>query len=409
MLLLFPEAHGQGRLTLEDCYDRAEQNYPVIRHRDLIEKTKELSLENASRESLPQISFGGQATYQSEVTQIPIEMPGIEPLSKDQYRVFGEISQTLYHGGLVDKQKASEAMNASIEQQKIGVELYQLRNRINELYFGILLLQEQASQGELLRQDLTAALKKTEASILNGTALKTAADVLRAELLRVDQRLIEMESSQSAYRDVLALFINESINDKTQLEKPSFSLTSGSVDRPELSLFEMQKKSLEVSHSLRLARKRPRVELFVQGGYGRPGLNMLENSFSFYGLGGLRFSWRLSGYYTSGNEREILGLRQQSIDVQRETFLFNTGASVRQHEREIARFRRLMDVDDQIIALRKSIRETAAVQLEKGVITSTDFIQEINAEDQAKQNRVLHEIQWLMAQAKYQFSSGQTQ
>jgi outer membrane protein TolC len=407
LLLFLPEVHGQTVLSLQDCYNRAIENYPLIKQRYLIERTRTLSIENASRAALPNVMLGGQATYQSEVTQIPGDMPGVKPLSRDQYRVFGEISQTLYHGGLVNQHKATEEINANIEQQKLDVDLYQIKNRINDLYFGILLLQEQASQSELVRQDLNAALKKTEAAIVNGTALKSAGDVLRAEVLLVDQRVIEMQSAERAYRDILALFINQTIDDETQLTKPVFTRTIGSIDRPELKLFEAQKKSAEANYSLFQARKKPRVELYIQGGYGRPGLNMLENSFTLYGLGGLRFSWLLSGYYTTRNEKEIFTLRQQSIDIQKEAFLFNTDLSIRQHESEIAKYRRLMDVDDQIISLRKNIRETAAVQLEQGVITSTDFIREVNAEDQAKKNRLLHEIQWLTAEARYQFSFGQ--
>lgn len=405
-MLLALEARSQV-LTLQDCYERAEQNYPVVRQRGLIERTKALSLQIASRRSLPRIGLGGQATYQSEVTQIPVDLPGVEPLNKDQYRVFGEISQVVYNGGVVNRQQASEEMSADIEHRQIEVELYQLKERINDLYFGILLLQEQAAQVKLVKQDLSAAMKKTEAAVANGAALRSGTDVLRAELLEVDQRLIEMESARHSYRDVLALFINQQIDDATDFAKPSFTLKSGSIERPELKLFAARKRGAEASYAILAARRRPHVELFIQGGYGRPGLNMLENSFNFYGLGGLRFSWLLSGYYTSGNEKELLRLRHESIDVQKDAFVFNTDLKSRQHEREIAKFRQLMDVDDQIISLRKNIRETAAAQLEEGVITPTDFIREVNSEDQAKQNRVLHEIQWLMAQARYLFNSGQ--
>lgn len=407
LLLLIPEVHGQAVLTLEDCYERARHNYPLVSERDLIEKTKLLTLENISKGSLPHVSFGAQATYQSDVTQIPLDIPGVEPLSKDQYRVFGEISQTLYGGGLIHKKKEIQTLSAELGQQEVTVDLYQLRSRINDLYFGILLLQEQVLQSALVKEELNAVLKKTQVAIENGTALRSAADVLQAELLRVDQRIIEMESAEKTYRDILGLFIHETINDDTQLAKPSFSLTSEPIGRPELDLFDIQKKSLEANYGSQLALRKPRFELFVQGGYGRPGLNMLDNSFDFYGLGGLRFSWVLSSAYTSRNDRETFTLRQQSVDVKKQTFLFNTGLSLRQHESDISKYRRLIEVDDRIISLRKNVRETAAVQLEEGVITSTDFIQEVNAEDQAKQNRVLHEIQWLMAQAGYQFTSGQ--
>ncbi|MEX2234792.1 MAG: TolC family protein [Cyclobacteriaceae bacterium] len=410
-LLLIPlltlQAWSQAALTLQECYERAETNYPLIRQRELLEQTKNLSIENVLKGYLPQITIGGQGTYQSEVTQIPVEMPGVEPLSNDQYRIFGEVSQTLYHGGLVSQQRKMEEVNAAIEERKLAVDLYQLKNRINELFFGILFLQAQTVQSELIKDDINAGLKRTEAAIANGTAIRSGADVLRAELLRIEQRIIEMQSSENTYREILGIFIKAKVDETTLLQKPQFNTAPSTISRPELALFDAQKQSIEINNALLSARRRPRMELFVQGGYGRPGLNMLENSFNFYYLGGIRFSWLLSGYYTFRREKEVLNLRQRSLDVQKETFLFNTGLTINQHDAEVAKLRRLIEVDDEIIALRSRVRQTAEIQLEEGVITPTDFMREVNAEDQAKQNLALHETQLMMSQAKYQFASGQ--
>lgn len=405
-LLSATVAWGQRSLTIEECYERAEANYPLTAQRGLIEKTKAFSIGNASKSHRPQIMLGGQATYQSDVTQIPLEMPGIEPLDKDQYRFFGEISQTLYHGGLVGEQKKSEEVNGEMELQKLEVELYQLRNRINELFFGILLLQDQISQSRLVKDDLGEALKKTEAGIRNGTVLRSAAEVLRAEILRVDQRIIELESAEKSFREILGMFMNQPLEDNTILRRPEW-IAGSDINRPELRLFELQKQGIESNRLLLSARRRPRVELFLQSGYGRPALNMLDNSFDFYYLGGIRFQWMLSGYYTLRRENEILDLRQQSLDIQKETFLFNTRLTSRQHDAEIAKLQQLIRVDEEIIALRESVRKTASAQLEAGVISSADYIREVNAADQAKQNRVLHETQLLMAQAKLRFTTGQ--
>lgn len=406
ILLLTPFAYSQARLTIDECYERAETNYPLIRQRELIQKSKAFSIENASKGYLPQISISGQATYQSDVTQIPFEMPGVEPLSKDQYKVFGEIAQTLYQGGLVKQQLQMEKINAVVEEEKLAVELYQLKNRINELFFGILLIQEQTAQSELVKQDITSGLKKTEAAIAYGSAIRSSADVLQAELLRVDQRIIELQSAQNAYKEILGLFINQEIDDNTVLQKPEMNSDSKTINRSELSLFDYQKQSIDINRAMLSARKKPRIELFLQGGYGRPALNMLENQVDFFYLGGVRFNWLLSGFYTFGKEKQMLNLRQQSLDVQKEIFLFNTGLTLNQHDAEITKLQRLIQVDEEIITLRTRIKQTASVQLEQGVISSTDYIREVNAEDQAKQNRVLHETQLLMAKAKYQFTSG---
>lgn len=407
-MLIIPFAFAQEELTIGECYERAESNYPLIRQRALIAKSKAYSIENASKGVLPQIMIGGQATYQSDVTQVPFSMPGmeIETLSKDQYKVFGEVSQTLYNGGVVRQQKQLEEVNGRVEEQKLEVELYQLKNRINELYFGVLLIREQIAQSELVKQDIASGLKKTEASIANGTALKSAGDVLRAELLKTDQRIIELQATGEAYREMLGLFINQQVNENTVLEKPQAETPTKEIRRPELALYTLQQQNIDVSRALLSARKRPKIELFVQGGYGRPALNMLKNSFDMYYIGGVRFSWMLSGFYTFEKEKQILDLRRQSLDAQKETFLFNTRLTLGQQDTEITKLQRLIAVDRDIITLRTQVKQTASAQLEQGAITSTDYVREVNAEDQAKQNLALHETQLLMASAKHQFTSG---
>jgi outer membrane protein TolC len=400
------EIQGQAILTLTECHERAEASYPLIKQKSLIAKSKNFSIKNASKALLPQIMLSGQATYQSDVTQIPVEMPGIEPLSKDQYKVSGEISQTLYNGGMIKYQKELEEINGTIEEQKLGVELYQIKNRVNDLFLGILFLQEQIAQSELVRADIASGIKKTQAAIAGGVALKSAGDVLTAESLRIDQRIIELQSTQSAYRKMLGLFIDQDIDSNTVFEKPSVTRPSPEIRRPELSLYDNQKASLERNRDILAARRKPKVDLFVQGGYGRPALNMLENKFDLYYIGGVRFSWLLSGFYTLNNEKQILDLRGQSLDVQKETFLFNTNLTLGQQNTEISKLERLIQTDREIITLRVRIRETASIQLEEGTITSADYIRELNAEDQARQNLVLHETQLLMATIKHQFISG---
>jgi outer membrane protein TolC len=307
----------------------------------------------------------------------------------------------------VRQQKKAEEVNAVVESQKLDVDIYQLRDRINDLFFGILLMKEQIAQSELMKNDLSSALKKVQASIQHGTALRSQGDILQAELLRIDQRIIELQSAEASFREILGMFTDHLVGNSTILAKPEWTMGSDSIRRPELNLFGLQKQGIEANRALLSARKKPRIELFLQGGYGRPALNMLENSFDLYYIGGIRFNWLLSGYYTFRRENEILDLRQQSLDVQKETFLFNTNLTRSQHDAEIAKLQRLIQADDEIIMLRMRVMETASVQLEEGVISANDYIREVNAADQAKQNRALHEAQRLIAQAKYRFTTGQ--
>lgn len=399
-------AHSQSVLTLKACYEAARTHYPLSRQQELLEKTKAFTIQNAAKGKLPALQLGAQATYQSEVTQIPIEMPGVEPLSKDQYRVFGEVVQTLYQGGLVGHQADAAALETSVEQAELEVKLYQLEGRINELFFGVLLLREQQKQIALAQADLEAALRKAHAALANGTALPSSAEVLQAELLKVKQRIIEMQASEATFSQMLGAFTGIEIGEDTQLEWPAFTALPATLDRPEQTVFRLQRQRLETGRALLSARQKPRLELFLQGGYGRPGLNMLEDKFGFYYLGGMRLAWRLSGFYTFKNEKEIFSLRSRAVDIAEQTFEFNTALDIGRNHAEIGKLRRLIEVDDEIIVLRTSVRKTAEAQLDEGVISATDYVQEVNAENQARQSRVLHEIQLRNAQADLRFTAG---
>lgn len=399
--------HAQS-LTIETCYSLAAENYPLVKQRELLAKSNEYTLQNLSKGYLPQLTVAGQATYQSEVTQVPISLPGMDipTLSKDQYKFYGEVNQTLFDGGVIKQQKLTQQSNLEVEQQKLEVELYKIKERINQLFFGMLLVDEQIHQTELLKQDINLGLKKTEAAIANGTAFKSSADVLRAELLNADQHTTELKAARSAYAEMLGLFINRPLDANVTVEKPKTLTLSSDINCPEITLYESQNKTINAQYKLLTARNLPKLNLFVQGGYGRPALNMLSNDFEAYYIGGVRLNWSLSGLYTLKKDKALLDLNRKTIAVQKETFLFNTNYSLRQQSAEVNKYTELLTSDNDIIALRTSVKQTASVQLENGVITSNDYLREVNAEDKARQNKIVHEIQLLMAQYSQQTTTG---
>lgn len=399
-------AQSQTSLTIDEAYRLAKDNYPLVKQMALIEKTKEYSIENANKGYLPQLNINGQGTYQSDVTSISI--PGVTTisLSKDQYRLYGEISQTVTDGGIIKQQKELVKASAETEQQKIEVELYKLKDRINQLFFGILLIDAQIEQTELLKKDIQAGIDKTNAAIANGTALKSNADNLKAELLKINQRTIELLFNRKEYADMLAFFIAQRLDENTKFITPIIRPVSTGINRPELKLYEAQKKSFDIQNNLITAKNLPKLGLFFQGGYGRPGLNFLNNDFVTYYIAGVRLNWGLGGLYTAKNDRNLLKINQQTIDVQKEVFLFNTNLSLSQQNSEISKFQKLVYSDDEIIILRESIKITAKSQLENGAITSSDYLIYVNAEDQARQNRLLHQVQLGLAQYNFQTTSG---
>ena len=401
-------AQQSNSLSLDNCLEMAKQNYPLIRQYTLIEKTKEYSIANAQKAYLPQFNVAGQATYQSAVTQIPISLPSVDipTMSKDQYKLYGEVSQSITDLFIVKDQKEYINANSEIEVQKTEVELYKLRERINNLYFGIFLIDAQIKQTELLKKDIQSGIEKTNVAIANGVALKSTADNLKAELLKADQRTIELKATRKGYADMLALFIGNPIDENTVLEKPHRQMLTNTINRPELKLFDLQKKSFDVQEKLITAKNLPRLSAFFQGGLGRPGLNMLDNDFQGYYIGGLRLSWNITGFYTYKNEKKMLANSQSMIDIQRETFLFNTNLTLKHQNADITKMRELIETDKRIVTLRESVKNTTQNQLTYGTATTNDYLIAVNAEDQAKQNLILHEIQLLMTEYNTQTTAG---
>jgi outer membrane protein TolC len=388
-------------LTLESCYDLAKQNYPLVKQRELIKKAGEYSVDNISKGYLPQVSVNGQYTYQSDVTKIPISIPGVSvpTIDKDQYKIYGEVVQPITDLITVKQQKNLQRSAVQTQEQNLEVELYKLKERVNQLYFGVLLVNEQMVQNELLKKDIQSGIDRIVAALANGTDYKSSVNKLKAELLKAKQRDIELKNSRKAYLDMLGLFINQTPSENTILEKPRLLAGSEGINRPELISFESQKRSFDLQKKLANSKSYPKLSLFFQGGWGKPSpVNMLSNEFKEYYIGGARLNWSFTSLYTNRKEKKILDLNKNLVDAQKETFLFNTNFSVKQQNAEMGKLAELLISDKEIIELRSSVKTTSAVQLENGIITSNDYIKEVNAEDQARQAMLLHEIQLLMAQ-----------
>lgn len=405
-------AQTNNELTIDSCYAKAKRNYPLVKQYDLIEKSKTYSLDNVSKGYLPQVNIGGQATYQSDVTQptlnqnLPGALPIFETISKDQYKVYGEIVQPITDLFTLTNQKEMVEKNAEIEQQKLEVELYKLRGQIDQIYFGMLMIDEQVKQNEILKKDIQVGIEKTTAAIANGIALKSNLDLLKAEMLKANQRTIELKAGRQSYADMLALFIGQPVNGNTAIAKPAMPAFSPTINRPELEMFEKQKQIYDIQGNIVNAKNLPRFSLFFQSGMGRPALNMLSDDFDFFYIGGLRLNWNLINFYTSKNEKKLLGFNQNGLDIQKETFLFNTTLVVKQQLNEITKIEELIKTDLEIIELRESVKTTAQRQLANGVITTNDYLTYVNAEDQARQNLLLHQTQLLLVLYNNQTTTG---
>lgn len=403
-------AQTPGKITIEKAYELARNNYPLTKRRNLIALTSDYSVSNAAKGYLPSLSVNGQATYQSAVTTFPFSLPikgfVLPAYSRDQYRITAELDQAIYDGGVIGNQQQAAKTNAAIQQRGLEVELYTIYGRVNELFFGVLLLDEQLKENDLLKQDIQNGIDKAKALVANGTAYRSSVDELRAQLLQAEQARIELIAIRKAYLTMLGLFIGMPLDENTMIEKPVEPALSDQVNRPELSYYEAEKKGYDVQEQFLNTQLRPKLGFFTQGGYGRPGLNPLSNDFQWYYIGGLKLSWSFNSLYTLKKQKKILEIGKESLDIDKETFLFNTALTQKQQLSDIAKYAELFKKDDAIIRLRESVKNASAAQLENGVLSAHDYINEVNAEDGAKQNLILHQVELLQEQYNYQNTMG---
>lgn len=398
-----------AQLTIEACHEKARQNYPLIKRSGLIEKSQNYNLSNVSKGYLPQFSVSAKATYQSDVTGLPISVPGvnIQSLSNDQYGVTLDVNQTVWDGGVISAKKEIAKTSSSVAMKQLEVTLYSINDRVNQLYFGILLLDGKIQQNKLLQEELERNFNLISSYIQNGVANQSDLDAIKVEQLKSIQTQIHLTSNRKAYVDMLSVLIGEPIGEGVVLAKPSINnrLLSGYIERPELHLFDSQYNDLEMQKRLIKTGYMPKLGLFVTGGYGKPGLNMLEDKFAAYYMGGIRLSWNLGGLYTEKNDRRLIEANQSSLIAEKETFLFNTNLEVTQEQSEIKRNKDLLKYDDEIIILRNNVKMSAEVKVANGTLTVTDLMREINAEDLAKQEKIQHEIELLLSIYNLKFTT----
>ena len=404
-LFLFIQSNLNAQnVTVETCQIKAIANYPLVKQYGLIEQTSQFNISNANKGYLPQLSLSAKATYQSAVTQIPAVLGqklgiALPSLAKDQYQAVLEASQVIWDGGVISSQNKTTHAGTEVEKQKLEVDLYALKDRVNQLFFGILLLNEQLKQNDILENDLTTNYDRLDAYKQNGIANQADIDAVHVEQLNAVQRNEDLKSTRKTYCMMLSALTGIIINDRTELTKPVADLTilkDTMNRRPEISLFEAQNKLYESQKSLLNAGNLPKLGAFIQGGYGQPGLNMFTIGFSPFYIGGLRLSWNISGLYSQKNNISKLEISRKTVDIQKETFLFNNNLITKQQQNEIIKLQSTLSNDDEIIRLRVNIKKAATAKMENGTASVSDLIREINAENQARQLKSLHEIQLLM-------------
>lgn len=396
--------------TLEECQQAAERNYPLIRQYGLIEKTTELTVANIQKGWLPQVSASAQATYQSDVVGFPEQMQALyqqmglnmKGLTKDQYRVGIDVSQTIYDGGAISSQKAVAREQGKVQAAQNEVNIYNVRKRVNEMYFSLLMLDEQILLNHDLQELFNGNEQKLASMVRRGTAAESDLQNVKAERLNVVQQATSLESQKRMLQRMLSTFCGIEVKEVAKPALQASTLTSPqreAVARPEMRLFDAQLNLADAQEKALNSAMMPKLGLFAQGFYGYPGLNMFEDmmrrDWSLNGIIGARLTWNIGALYTRKNDKAKLQLQRDMTESNREVFLFNNNLEQIQQNEDIARFQKLMADDEEIITLRSAVRKAAESKLSHGIIDVNDLVREINAENAARVQQSMHEIEML--------------
>jgi len=409
LILASSASFAQQKISLGQCQKSAMENYPAFRQKALLIKSNEIKQDNISNNWYPKIDFNAQATYQSEVTKVDVNMPDIiipgtgvkfeiPPIDipspyKDQYKFTLDINQTLYDGGIYSAQANVENASLAMSEQAIEVELYQLKEKVNQFFFLSLLMQENSKLIDIMRNNINERIKVVESGIRNGVALQTNLDFLNAELLKLEQKKTELEMNKAMALKSLSLLSKIKFNNSDEFEYPNYNLNENGISRPELHLFQLQKDLTESTNSIAKSRRLPKVFAFAQTGYGRPGMNMLSNEFDAFYFVGIKLNWNIWDWNTTNNDLQYSQIQKEIIETKKESFDENISIALEKELNEINKYKSLMETDVKIIELKSKIAKTSAVKLDNGVITPVDYIYDLNEEVQAKINLETRKIQ----------------
>lgn len=412
-VLLFPVAgvHAQpaSALTIDSCYARAQRNYPLIKQYDLIEKSKEYTISNANKAYLPHISITGIGAY--IISGLPtISLPNSPPADKKDFQFIGigQLNQTIWDGGATHTQKEVAKAGAAADKASVDVAMYDIRERINQLFFGVLVIDAQMEQLDILVSNLTRSLNSAKLTSENGLAYQSDVDEVKAELLNVKQRKIEFLYTRKGFVDMLSFMTGTALTETTRLEKPVVveNYLALKNRRPELDLYASQLRLTDVSASFDKVAVMPKFGVMAAGILLEPGIAFGTTTMNSLAVAGLSLSWNTSGLYRLSKNNKLNKIRQDKISNQQETFLFNNALQLKQGSNEIEKQQEIIKNDDEIVMLKSRIKSAYQLKYDNGICSMNDLINSINKESEAKRNQSLHQVQLLMSMYSYKSKTG---
>lgn len=399
-------SNAQRTLTLGECYNLVEKNYPLSKQVGLLEQKSNFEIEAINKGKLPKVDLNAQATYQSEVIGLPMALPGIEPANKDQYRATLDVNQLIYNGGIIEANAKLKQAQTKTQQQQVTLNLYGLKNRINQYFFSILVLQQKKDL--LLSKDelLSSKIKEVKVGVKYGAILPTSELVLEAERLKIKQQLTEIKFENNKMLENLAQLTFSAIDEKTILLPPPLLVDVRNGLRPEIAFYDLQNEQIETSKNVLAKSNLPKVFAFGQAGYGNPGLNMLDNSFQPFYVVGLKTSWNIFDWGKMKKEKQTLDIAQEIVQTEKETFELNNKIELQQFDNEIKKMQQLLESDLDIIEIHEKIVKSSDAQMKNGVITTSEYLTELTKLFEAKNSLAQHQVGLSLAQSNYQISLG---
>ncbi len=399
---------SQQQISLTECYELVVINYPLAKQGALLEEKNKLELDIIKTEKLPQLDLSAQATYLSDVIEIPIPNSGIEAPNNDQYRATLSVNQLIYAGGVINAKALVKNTALLTQQKELEVNLYQLKKQVNQLYFSILVSQERFDLLVTKQEQLQAKLKEVRSGIENGMVLPTSDRIIEAELLKIKLQFTEIKLAKKSLIETLSSLVGKEISSSVKFTNPEITTQlESSISRPELDLFQLKKDEIESMDQLLSKQNYPKLIGFANGGYGNPGLDPLKNSFETFYTVGVKVNWNVFDWNANKKQRQSIAINKNIIDTETEVFKLNTHIELNQLESEINKYSEFIETDSEIIVLRKDVLKSAESQLRNGVITSSAYITELTNLYEDENNLSTHQIQLLLVKANYNITKGQ--
>ena len=399
-------ATAQKKLTLQECYDLVDQNYPLAKQVDLLNQKTTFEIDALNTAKLPKMDLNAQATYQSEVIGFPTALSGVNTMNKDQYRATMDINQLIYNGGAIAAHAKLKQAQTKTQQQQVALNIYATKNKINQYFFSILLLQQKKELLESKDELLISKVKEVTVGVKYGALLPTSELILEAERLKIKQQLTEISFEKTKMLENLALLTYSEMDATTVLETPNSEREAVNGIRPEIVFFDLQNEQIESSKSVLAKSNSPKLYAFGQAGYGNPGLNMLDNSFQPFYIVGLKTSWNIFDWGKVKKDRKSLNVAQEIVQTEKENFELNHKMELQQINKDIKKMEELLTSDLEIIQIHEKIVKTADAQMKNGVIASSEYLTEVIRLFEAKNNLAQHEVTLHLALANYQVSTG---